>query len=141
VSVKEKVALKVQPGRYRIRSVRQLESGANVLPHAVDVRMTTLRDGRARWTYSERFVARQFPSRAALDRTIAATVRLIRERAPSANVRRRGDRIFYSLVASREDFADSMVSEFIAWGSSIGRITLSQFMLTATRFVLAGWQP
>jgi hypothetical protein len=119
---------------------------ANVLPHGVDLTMTTLRSGEALVAYTETFLVSQFPSRKAMVEAADTTMQLARTH-PQKNLKvlvamnRTRARLTIRIKESREDFADRMVAEFIAWGGKIGSLTLSKFFLTSMRFIAAGWRP
>jgi len=125
-------------------SAKRLD-GANVLPHGVRVSMTTLRDGRARWAYTETFRKAQFPSLKAARDACADTLTALRALAESIDqtmrIRVHGLRITISGTSSREAFSDSMVSEFLAWGGKLGDMSIRKFLTAAMRFMMAGWQP
>lgn len=134
-----------QAKTFRIRAGRYKPGrgpGANVLPHGVTVRMTTTRSGKAKWTYTEEFKFSQLPSREMFKRTRDDTLAACRSLPGNKlKVRVRGRRITITGTTSREDFADCMICEFIAWGGKFGSITFAQFMLAAMRMTFAGWQP
>lgn len=118
-------------------------NGANILPHGVHVTMITLRDGRARWTYTETFRAAQFPSLKAARKAIADSAEVFGAMFSGLGMTTciRGLRITLSGTSSREDFSDSMVGEFLVWGGKLGDMTIRKFLTTAMRFVAAGWRP
>jgi hypothetical protein len=120
--------------------------GATVLPDGVNVAMRTTRNGKAQFVYTETFRASQFPSRKAMLEAMRNTenvARSIPNKGMTLSTQVVGNiaRLSIRCTEPREDFADRMVAEFMAWGGRFGSITLSKLILTAMRFIAGGWQP